>query len=302
MNLSICICTYNRCGELDKTLQSLYFCENELLAGDEIIVVDNNSLDKTKDIVLGYQSKLPIRYIFEQEQGLSCARNAGLNTFSNSIVIFFDDDITLIKGTLSAYRKSFSDYASIGFFGGKIFVDWSGEKPYWYQSDQLPMINGLVGNYNLGSKNLQIRNDFNLPYGANFALTRSVIKIVGLFDTSLGVKGEEFERGEETDYFTRAISNGFQGMYIADAQVGHRFQKQRINLSYLYKYGINKGKALYRVNQQSGKLISKIMYQLFAGCYQLLKFRLDRFYQCVINIGVQRGIYIAANDFERKTK
>ena len=77
------------------------------------------------------------------------------------------------------------------------------------------MINGLVGNYNLGSKNVQIRGDLLLPYGANFALTRSVIKKVGLFDISLGVKGEEFERGEETDYFIRAISNGFQGMYIA---------------------------------------------------------------------------------------
>jgi len=46
----------------------------------EIVVVNNNSSDRTKDIILEFQKKNKnIRYVFEKQAGRGAARNAGIS-------------------------------------------------------------------------------------------------------------------------------------------------------------------------------------------------------------------------------
>lgn len=293
MNISICICTYNRCDELDKTLQSLTMCEDELVDGDQILIIDNNSNDQTKEVVLGFKDRLPITYLFEAKQGLSAARNKGLSEFSNPVLVFIDDDITISKNFIKTYRQVFLTHPEYYFFGGPIAVDWGEKQPRWYKSEDLPMINGLIGSYSLGAQDKQYNSSSLLPYGANFAVRRQAIQSVGDFDVELGVNGKQIGRGEETDYFHRVLNKGFDGLYVANAKVFHRFQVERITLLYLYRYGLQKGTAAVLLDDARPKnTLFKVMHQLLAGVYQLMKLRVDRFYQCVINIGVFRGIYL----------
>jgi len=295
LKISIAICTYNRSQQLAVTLQSLCKIKDQLLVGDEILVVDNNSSDDTKELVQEYSKILPIRYLFESEQGLSHARNRALNEFSSRLIVFFDDDITVSKEAIERYRSVHINYSEYDFFGGQIDVEWADCAPSWYQDNSLPLINGLLGNYNLGLKDKRYTKELLLPYGANFALTRKLVQSLGLFDANLGVKGEEIGRGEETDYFNRAIDQGFSGMYLSNTSVGHRFQQERLSIHYFYRYGIEKGRALVLVdnaNYDHYWIISMLNF-LLKGGWQLLKGRRDRFYQCIINIGIERGINIA---------
>ena len=67
------VCTYNRCKDLRRLLQSLIKLD---YPNFEIIVVDNNSTDQTAQIVSGFEK---VKYVFEEKQGLAYARNCLLN-------------------------------------------------------------------------------------------------------------------------------------------------------------------------------------------------------------------------------
>lgn len=298
--ISICICTYNRCDQLKKTLESLSERRNHFIDGDEILIIDNNSSDQTKDLVSGWSSDLPLVYHFESQQGLSVARNKGVAEFVNDVIIFIDDDISVTESFIHEYRKAVQEYPDAGFFGGKIHVDWQGNKPSWYQSSQLTLINGLIGYYDQGDRDVFLSEHSLLPYGANFSLTRNTLNKVGLFDQCLGVKGTSIARGEESDYFVRALEVEIKGVYLSNALVLHRFQLDRISIRYLYNYGVQKGIAeVILGGEKPSKTVQKLSYQLFAGLYQLLKNRRDRFYQCVINVGLIMGIQQEVNRLKK---
>lgn len=297
--LSIAICTYNRCGQLANTLSSLCSVKNSLMDGDEILVVDNNSTDRTQEVVSKFSKELPIQYVFEVEQGLAAARNRALSEFNNDVLIFFDDDVTVNSGCIEGYRKGVIEHPNHIYFGGPLSLNWYGKPIYWYRGNDLPLINGLLGYYNLGSDDIEYEPTSLLPYGANFAVRRSLMDLIGVFDVSFGVKGSAIGRGEETDYFRRAINAGAKGVYLSAAAATHHFQTERISIPYLYHYGIEKGK-LVSESGHPDKWVRRVtcLTQALRGIMQLAKGRRDRFYQCIINIGIQRGIEVAA-EFEQ---
>lgn len=290
--ISIAICTYNRAASLDLTLQSLLLHTQWLQQHAEILVIDNNSDDHTKELVQSYQSELPVRYVFEEKQGLANARNRALDEFSHSAIIFFDDDITVPLDCLQQYYSCLTERSEYGFWGGKIEVDWQGQKPSWLQSDKLVLLNGLFGCYDLGEFDLTYDEGVMPPFGANFSLHRSLIEKVGLFNPDLGVSGKQIGRGEETDYFQRAMRLGAQGQYLAGAGVLHRFQINRLSSRYLFNYGIAKGQMLLwddaalNSNALAKKPLLGLIQQTVKGLFQRIKCRKDRYYQCVINMGI----------------
>src|SRR5271154_5729585 len=94
--ISVIICTYNRSHSLGKTIESVASESLTPSLGWEILVVDNNSKDKTRQVVEGFMFRYPeqIRYIFEPKQGISYARNAGIKESRGEILAFIDDDET----------------------------------------------------------------------------------------------------------------------------------------------------------------------------------------------------------------
>jgi len=291
ISLSLCICTYNRCDQLRVSLQSLHSIGDAFTGADEILIIDNNSSDQTKCVVEDYYEYLPIRYIFEVEQGLSNARNRAIKEFRNDVLMFIDDDVTVCSQTIVAMREGLKRYPQHGFFGGQIAVGWQGEPASWYHDDSLPLINGLLVQYNLGASDLVYTQDMLLPYGANFTVRRDLIEAVGEFDVTLGVKGAEIGRGEESDYFDRALKLGFSGVYLADAIAEHRYQTDRLNLAYLIRYGKEKGRvATLHDGARPERVYRKILSFAVRGVYQASRGRIDRAYQCAINIGIQIGI------------
>src|SRR5689334_5322402 len=89
---SVIIATYNRCESLRESLKTLLNqnCKPELTY--EIIVVDNNSKDRTKEVVESFQqsSQEPnartVRYVFEPKQGKCHALNRGIKNALGNIL------------------------------------------------------------------------------------------------------------------------------------------------------------------------------------------------------------------------
>src|SRR5689334_25387511 len=93
MRFSVIIATYNRAAELVKTLESLKALESS--GPWEVIIVDNNSPDNTRDVVLDRIESFPVplRYVMEKEQGRSAALNAGIRIAQGEILAITDDDV-----------------------------------------------------------------------------------------------------------------------------------------------------------------------------------------------------------------
>lgn len=81
----------------------------------EIIVVNNNSTDKTKEIV---QKNFPkVKIIDELKKGVVFARITGINQAKGEIIVFTDADAIAPKNWLSNYYKEFSDPKVVGAGG-----------------------------------------------------------------------------------------------------------------------------------------------------------------------------------------
>lgn len=291
---SLAICTYNRADSLRRTLDSLGQMEGRAGLDWELLLVDNNSRDSTSRVADVFKDELPLRYLFEKNQGLSHARNRALSECRGDVIVFTDDDILVDPGWLRAYADGFALHPEAGYFGGPIQPHYPEGKPAWIRDESLPLIGGLLGYYDLGgASRLYAEQDMH-PFGANFALARRLFERHLFFRNDLGVVGNTPGRGEEAEYFGRVRAENIPGYYLAAARCRHVIQSDHLTLRYLYRYGVQKGIAAVRMSgalevNKHGSRLRELEYGL-KGAWQLLKGRGDRARQCVINMGIQRGL------------
>src|SRR5207237_5489187 len=97
-----------------------------------VFVVDNNSSDSTRDVVLAATEicgEKP-RYLFEPVQGRSHALNRALQAASGDLVAFLDDDEEIAPTWLTTVHEVFAD-ADVHFISGPYKPNWGAEPPAW---------------------------------------------------------------------------------------------------------------------------------------------------------------------------
>lgn len=115
--LSICIPTYNRADLLEQVLQHLRFV-NDFNFAVEIIISDNDSSDKTADVVKSAMSHLPMIRYFRQEKNVGGMENF-VSVFRNSRTkysVYLADDDRLIPENLEkivAYLEENKNIAAV---------------------------------------------------------------------------------------------------------------------------------------------------------------------------------------------
>ena len=139
INVSVVICTYNRAQSLLNTLKSLERQNVHNGLTYEVIVVDNNSKDQTKNAVHEFttENKLSTRYLFEKRQGISYARNSGIRNAKGEIIACLDDDVIVDTNWLEAIWQCFQE-TKADAVGGRIARKWYSEKPEWYSESPNP--------------------------------------------------------------------------------------------------------------------------------------------------------------------
>lgn len=235
MDISIIICTYNRCESLKDTLNSLLAQELDGEFSYEVIVVDNNSKDKTKEIVEGYISKFngKLKYLFEPKQGKSYALNKGINEAGGEIIAFTDDDCVVDRAWVKEIAKTFKKN-NAGVAGGIINPIWLSEKPRWL-GDRLY---GRLAIQNYGDTPFIVSSKSNLPFGANFSFKKDLFYRYGLFD-------EKMKLAMDTEICLRLLKNGVKIFYNPQIAVSHKIDPSRLKKSYFYRWSYQRG-SLYK--------------------------------------------------------
>lgn len=244
MDLSVIICTYNRCHNLSGCFQHL----QKQQLGDrldwEVLVVDNNSTDATREVVQEFarNSPLNLRYTFCREQGLSHARNHGIEEARGRWLVFIDDDIRVTPDWLQAIHETFAAH-DCDAVGGRIHLEIPLEQlPKWIRPDMY----GFLGYQDFGEEPYRLDGFREFPFGGNMAIHRRVFGRIGLFDTGIGRKGagtrkEELFKGEETDFFHRLAENGGVIWYQPRALVLHKVLPHQLSRRFFLTLHHNAG-------------------------------------------------------------
>lgn len=88
--ISVNIPVFNGENTLSNCLESVL---NQTYKNYEVIVVNNNSTDKTKEIIKEFQGRnKKVKYVFEGCQSIGAARNAGIKIAKGSIIVSTDAD------------------------------------------------------------------------------------------------------------------------------------------------------------------------------------------------------------------
>ena len=305
VRFSICICTFNRAESLRQTLASLATFEDVTWYGNELLIVDNNCTDHTRAVIERYRSQLPIRLVRETTQGLSHARNRAVREALGEVIVFTDDDVRLDSGWLAAIHRAFETFPQATYFGGRILPEWQGKPPRWFRGERLVLIDGLLVWFDLGGDTRPMAFNDPIPFGASFGFRRTLFDTIGDFRADLGVRGKSVGRGEETEFLSRARVGGATGLYIGEALCWHKVNPARLQVAGLCRYGIESGRSFALIQGRLHKAaLYRVPIHIARGLGQLLKGRGDRFRQCVINAGIEIGIYqvrrsSAANDVRK---
>lgn len=250
--ITFIICTYNRADYLDDTLRSLLECEAPCKQ-TEILVIDNNSEDHTRDVVQKYipkmRTSISIRIERESRQGLSHARNRGIREARSPVVVFVDDDIRAEKDYINAWLRFFEDHPRAKAAGGKIHVQFDDPRPAWLSRYLLP----LLGHHDLGDK-ITLYGGATYPFGGNMGFQIELFDRLDTFNADLGRIGKDLKASEEKELFQRLKKHGTDIYFVPAAKLWHRVNASRLTEEYIRRqaFGLGQSMAL-RFSSQSLK-------------------------------------------------
>ena len=258
IRLSLVIATYNRAEQLMVTLGSVAM-QSAAPEMWECNVVDNNSADDTRQRVEAFakeHDKLNIRYVFESNQGLSHARNAGISASTGDIVAFIDDDERIVEEFITAYIELFDTHADAMAAGGKIIAEYPTGRPRWMSRyTEQPIANPM----DFGTE-IHPFPAGRIPGGGNMAMRRSLFESVGVFNTALGRTGKRLLGGEESDLFERIAKGGYKVYYAPRAVMYHIIPTEKLTRDYFTRLARNTG-----ISQRTRAIQNNRLMKLYVG-------------------------------------
>ena len=208
----------------------------------EVLVVDNNSSDQTREVVEDFCRHHPgrLRYIFEPHPGKSFALNTGVREAHGDVVAFTDDDVTVEPTWLQNLTACLDDGEWAGA-GGRTLLSHPFSPPRWLTlagPDNLGYV--LAPLFDRGPRPCELREP---PYGANMAFRKEMFEKYGLFRTDLGPNREIPRPNEDTEFGRRLMAAGERLRYEPSAVVYHPLLQDRVSKKYLLGWWFDYGRA-----------------------------------------------------------
>jgi glycosyltransferase involved in cell wall biosynthesis len=207
MRLSIIIPAFNEEKLLPETLRRIRSAMESLSNECELIVVDNESTDKTREIAESFNAKI----LTESIKNIGAIRNVGAKAARGKTFVFFDADTFIPETLLTVIDERMRDPKC---FGGAVDVEYGEFKRWW-----LPFFSrawkfwGPV---------------FNMKQGAAQFYRKEVFEALSGYD-------ERIYLGEDIDIYWRmtkyARNNGGTLSFIEDPKVTtspRRFDKMSL--------------------------------------------------------------------------
>jgi len=179
-------------GALLESLQKVDYDQNKV----EVIVVDGNSTDKTREIV----TKYPFKLFIEDGEGLNAARNTGIKNSGGEVIAFTDADCIVPSNWIRKMVENFRD-PQVWCIGGNIKGCEDDFLSRYADNTVMPVMRSFKRRQVLS----MIKLFFNYPAGCNMAFRRKALEEVGYFDEGLRYGADDLELVERVGKAGRKI-------------------------------------------------------------------------------------------------
>lgn len=242
MRVSVAIATYNRAAEVEKTLLGLSRLDAKGCPEFEILLIDNNSSDNTREVAdrLAPLFGGRLRYVREETQGLSHARNRAIVEARFEIVAYLDDDVDVDPNWLDRLCDAYSS-GDVAGVGGRAHLVFPGPKPRWLGDS----IEGFLTRVELGPNRRP--SGVGELYGVNMSFRKVWLDRIGGFRTDIGRIGNALFGGEDDDVLERVGTLGGLILYEPGAVVGHRVPHSRLTRKWFWKRCYAGGRSVPRL-------------------------------------------------------
>lgn len=247
MSVSVILCTCNRAESLKKALDSLSRSELPQALEWEVVVIDNNSTDQTRQVAQDFCLRDPahFRYVFEPMSGKSHALNRGVAEARGSVLAFTDDDVLVEPLWLGNLTANLNNGKWAGA-AGRTLPQKEYHAPQWIPRSPrhalapLAIFDPPIPAGPLGES----------PYGVNMAYRRSVFEKYGVFriDLGPGLGAGIPQKSEDTEFGTRVIAGGDELRYEPSAVLYHAVPSNRLKKRYFLDWWFDKARADIRAH------------------------------------------------------
>ncbi len=234
--ISIVICTYNGQEYLSEVIESILKQEGFDKIVEKLIIVDNASMDNTKDIILDYKKlNSIIEYIYEPVPGLSYARKHGAFVKSDWVA-YLDDDNLIMQGWLKEAKKYIEENQNVGVFNGASVPILK----YEATEEEIAMLKAIYPglactHFNIDDYKLNLKPSLKDPFGAGMVLRTKQLKefLDEGWTQNEGRKGNELGSGEDGEIAYSIIKKGYSYGYNNKMLLRHIIPKKRLDKSYV---------------------------------------------------------------------
>ncbi len=182
MRLSFVVPAYNEEAYLPDCLDSILKQTRDLAEPAEIIVVNNASTDRTREVALGFRG---VRVVDEPRKGLTFARQAGFAASTGELIANVDSDSRLTPNWVAKVLKAFGEEPRLAALSGPfIYYDLT---PQQRVSVRIFYTVAFL----VYAFNRWVLRAGGMVQGGNFVLRRSALEEIGGFDTSISFYGED---------------------------------------------------------------------------------------------------------------
>lgn len=186
---SIIIPLYNKERYIENAIQSIL---KQTVADYEIIIINDGSTDKSKEIISKYDSE-KIRIIdHPKNKGLSAARNTGIKNAISNYITFLDADDLWKPNYLQTIKNLISSYSEAHIFAtnyDEVYPKTT-HKPHNGSEDLPENFNGLIDFFKINLKQ-------GIYTPSSVCWHKSVFETIGYYD-------EEITFSEDLDFNIRA--------------------------------------------------------------------------------------------------
>lgn len=226
MDLSVVVCTYNGEARIGKVLDCLRSQLHTDSIAWEVVVVDNNSRDNTKQVISTYPE---VRYCFEAEQGLAYARSRAVREAQGRWIAFLDDDTLPDKTWVFQAYQFAQAHPEIGAFSGQIHAEYEVDPPV-----EIKRLAPYLAIVERGAT--AHRYDRVLPPGAGLVVHRQAwLDAVPERLILVGRTTTEMLASEDIEAILHIQKSGREIWYNPEMHLYHQIPQWRTERSYLLK-------------------------------------------------------------------
>jgi glycosyltransferase involved in cell wall biosynthesis len=269
LTFSIAIPTYNRARLLHGTLLSLRELVIPPGAEVEIIVIDNNCTDDTRQVVeeIASSSPVPLRCVLETRQGLGFGRNRAIDEAKYDHIIYLDDDIEINPKWLFGYLEALQTL-NADCVVGPVSPKFEKALPA-YMTPRI--IDSVSSPYSQKGDSMILLPDscaHEVP-GCNFGVRKAVAVEVKGFDTSLGRVGKSLLAGEDFEFGQRLVRAGKRVVYHPECSIRHVITEEKLSKSYLRRRWYGFGATQRALEHTTKKSRGRRRIRAFVGATRL---------------------------------